>query len=630
MTGNNLNPKNLLLDYYHCTFFLPLTGLKDEDFKPALTPVSYHSSNAAALSAEQAQAYRYFSPALRNILFDTSDPQLDNSKSHQQLIPVKEWRLPIQNTAWQICLGKEEEKDNPLLYQVARVTSVILYQYFNGIYLLSFRAEPEALVPLQHEYSRVKEKLKQEVDKKYKDEKSKRERKNKQDKWVGEQLDARGCSLFANTGRRPQTIDEIDSADPHKEQYSQLCMESWLRFTRHVRLIYPSFPEQNEEEKIAPIKLVTPEEKITAFGDLQKVSIPDPPGKDISPLIRYLLTCFVREPDKNDKLADDHNTVTGDTKKDPIAESINDLLDHYSSLYDDRMFVSVAYGLAHRELPESDVKRLFCLASYVDQQSDTWGSLDGYAYTPSEILARIEPSTFGLWRGMGGLYGYTAFSNAYLHCGGFFRDIAAPFHIPWIYDRMLQQALFYQASLNYYDERICIETKNLLDEDNQHNLDNVRRQHKDFIRFTNQYWFHSVTRQEQGREIFQLQQQVMGLRPHYEIIKDELDRTHEYLSTAHEISMSRISERFTFWGIVIAILALYYTILPMLYQHLRLTGGDIDSAQPQWHLLSRFGVFNGWNLPLVDLVVIPGVLVLVYLFYFFVKKLKRYCARKRA
>jgi hypothetical protein len=246
------------------------------------------------------------------------------------------------------------------------------------------------------------------------------------------------------------------------------------------------------------------------------------------------------------------------------------------------MFVSVAYGLTHSCLPEKDLERLFSLATYVDQQADTFEALGGYAYTPEQIRKRLEPTSLRLWQGMGGLYGYTGFSNAYLYNGVFFREIIAPNHIVWIYDRMLLQALFYQASLHYYDDRICNETESILQ---SRNLEKIRAQRKEFIRFTNQYWFHQLTNQSQGREIFQLQQQAIGLNRQYEIIKDELERTDEYLQTEHEIRIARASDRLTFWGFIIAVIAVYYTILPMLLDHLTPAKDETETA---WRYMGQW------------------------------------------
>ena len=124
---------------------------------------------------------------------------------------------------------------------------------------------------------------------------------------------------------------------------------------------------------------------------------------------------------------------------------------------------------------------------------------------------------------------------------------------------MLVQALFYQASLRYYDNQICDKTDKLLKEDD---IKAIGEQRKEFVRFTNQYWFHNVTTQMQGSDIFTLQQKALGLKQHYAILKDELERTDEYLQTRHEIKIASITDKFTTYGLIFAVLALYTSLLP--------------------------------------------------------------------
>ncbi|MGH8548240.1 MAG: hypothetical protein ACRERU_06505 [Methylococcales bacterium] len=540
--------KSLLLDYYHCTFFLPLIGLDEQIFVPADRYAFTYKPAAPGEEAKkeeekterekreeaQAQAYRYFSPALRKILFDSGEQE----RSDRKLVPLKEWRLDEKEIeSWSIHRGKEVDRTDPIQYQIAKVLAVNLYRYLNGVYLLSFRVEPEALQQL---------------------------RKNN------------ACPLF--NGSNTVSLHDLILSDHGNETfYRQLQLECWLRFTRLARLVYPSFPEQNDENKIAPIRLFTGTgtEPITAFGTRQKVRIHEKPGEDISPLIRFLLKSFSIKPN----------------------ELLEGFIDEYENLYDDRIFVSVAYGLANCNLEASRINKIYSLAAYVDRFKDTFNALDGYAYTPDEIEARLRPQTFALWKGLGGQYAYTDTANVYVYCGRDCRKYIGPHHIPFIYDRMLVQALLYQASLRLYDNDISTETNNMLE---QRNIKSIREQRQEFIRFTNQYWFHQITEQMQGKEIFKLQQKALGLAEHYEIIKDELERTDEYLQTEHEIRMANLSDRLSRWGFAIALIAIYYSVLPLLKEFVEDSTGK-----------SIWGYVWSWiNLP-IDCQEIAGLIILL-------------------
>lgn len=581
-----LSSETLLLDHYHCTFFLPLIGVTDKDFQPGESFAWSYQTEAICLQEEaeefqadhdsetakareseaarireiEAQAYRYFSPAIRDILFDVAASPGPEKNRYTALEALKEWRIPAETLAsWELHLGKEKDKDKeetgPLEYQIAKVTAVTLYRYFNGIYLLAFRVEPKALAQIPDD-----------------------------------------SPLFCAEG--PGDLADIVLRDPaNKEYYEQLQLESWLHFTRLARLIYPSFPQQNDEKKIVPVRLFIDGKVVApAFEKSQKVRILEKPGEDISPVIRYLLKVFARRP-----------------------ETLDHFFDHYTNIYDDRMFVSVAYGLAGKQRPAEQLKRLFYLALYVDRHAETFPDMAGHAYTPEVIERLTQARTLDLWNGLGGYYGCTEFSNACLYRGEGFRSYIAPEHIPYIYDRMLIQALFYQASLRHYDDNICRETQKLL---TKNDLGSIREQRGAFIRFTNQFWFHDLTEQMQGKAIFNLQQETLGLKKHYDIIKDELERTDEYLQTEHDVRIANLTSTLTCWGFVIAIFALYYAAFPLVSADLK------DSVWAWWSGFSS--CFDIIPKDVYKLLIIPVILIVVVrTFFWFGSKIRSCWSRRK-
>lgn len=524
--------ENLLLDYYHCTFFLPLIGLPD-DLKPKGKPYLYPPGDTRE---GDAQAYHYFTPALRDILFARN--VVNDTSPHPR--PLQEWRLEEPEVhKLKLHLGNDANKDNPLLYQKGLFQSVTLYRYFNGIYLLAFQVTPEALPPLQKEQEKLKRNRVAELTANEELSAIKKEKiAKKAEDWLVKENN--GVPLFR--ANAPATLDQAISQHPAEADiYKQLQLEAWLRFTRLARLLYPSFAEQSEESKISPLRLYQDNKEIaTAFDKTAKMCIPAQSGENLSSVVRRLLELFFSQSD---------------------SERLKSELNTNKHIYDDRLYVSVAYGLTEKKLPQKQLERLFSLALYVDRHNDTWNELDAHVYTPKTIKPRIKERSMRLWEGKGGYFGYTDYSNAVLYSDSFFRDILAPTHIPRIYDRMLIQALFYQASLRLYDDDICKETDKILEEKKPNR---IRQQRKAFIRFTNQYWFHNLTEQMQGKEIFKLQQDGLGLEKHYNIIKDELERTDEYLQMEHEIRISRFSNTFAIYGLVIAFLALYYAVLQLI------------------------------------------------------------------
>ena len=499
--------KNIPLDYYHCTFFLPLSGLTETEFSPQTDYAYHYCPDSRSLSSAEKQAYHYFTPALRDILFDCPTHKTEN------LTPIKEWRLPKKMIAqWCLHLGLETEKEEPFKYQQVIFEEVRLFRYFNGIYLLSFRVSPENI-----------------------------------------------------------------------KQASAL--ENWLRFSRLARVIYPSFTEQVDENKIAPLRLFSRHDnKLLANAFTQhKIEVPRKAGEYISPILRYLLRQFATVPER----------VAG-------------MMDNYRYLYDDRMFVSVAYSIAGEQLPADKLQKIFNLIATVDRVEDAWVVDGEYAYSPPAIKQWMQGKHLDFWNEVGGYFAFTEFSNAYLSRGEFFTDIIAPDHIPYEYDRMLVQALFYQASLRLYDTGISQETSDILD---LAKYSDIREKRADFIRFTNQYWFHSVTEQMQGKLIFDLQKNNLGLQNHYEVIKDELERTDEYLQTEQEIRLSSLSDKLTKGGLVIAFVALYYTALPLWKDYFK--EKNLAPDQVNLSLWERAGAWLGVNAPLSEPIGFAVLLIVV-------------------
>ncbi|QTR49601.1 hypothetical protein [Candidatus Thiothrix anitrata] len=485
----------LLLDHYHCTFFLPLIPALGHRMPPL--PDAYneylYGSTENAYEEDEAEAYHFFTPTLRNILFH----RVDQSQEKNLLDPIQEWRLPkelIQHwclTLEAISPDPPKEGETPK-YVVpdknVRIESVHLYRYFNGLCLLAYTVKP-------------------------------------------------AC----NEGME---------------------LEDWLHFTRLGRQLYPTFTEQRYEKKLAPLvlsDLATHAEPIRAFDQKMPIKLPpiDQPGADISPIIKHFVKSFFKP-------------TTQPTAAEWLEESI--------ALYDDRMFVSVAYGFPEDTLlpePEQDAgkndwqERLKALVALTDRFRDTQGfgkkkdeHLQGYPYTKTAIDRYLQNQWMEFWSAIGGHYVYTDKVNAYLSDGWFFNNIVAPKHIPQIYNRMLIQALFYQASLRHYDHQITATTKELFDDPSKIQI--IKNQLKDFIRFTNQYWFSELTDQMQGKEICRLQQQGLNLQLHYERIKEKISRTDEYLNVQREARSSKLSNNLTFFGAVFAFGALYLAFLPIL------------------------------------------------------------------
>lgn len=88
------------------------------------------------------------------------------------------------------------------------------------------------------------------------------------------------------------------------------------------------------------------------------------------------------------------------------------------------------------------------------------------------------------------------------------------------------------------------------------------------MRFTNDHWFHEVTSQTQGAEIFRLQTRALGLEEKYALIKDELERSDDFIAQRHDQGlakqgqeMNKMATRAGWWALALAAVALVIAVL---------------------------------------------------------------------
>jgi len=468
------------LRHYGCTFYLPLDLFLERDLAEnlelPLSVVETETVKRQFLDAEMPiftnefdskghdkQAYLYFLPYLREVIFDVK-----HSNNVLDIEPIEHWRL---HDEMEMVLGV----DNPM---IAKLTDVSLYRYFNNTYLLAISVQPAI------------------------------------------QLDT-NSSLH-----RDETSwwhDLFFADETEFKRIGSLQLRNWLHFTNQARIVYPSFIEQVFEGKITLVTLKT------AQGEIEFKH-----RDEISPIVLFLLKRFF-----------------SDSNEEKLKERLR-------YLPEDRMVVSPAYGLAGQPLKQADIKRLFSLALYVDRDISTFDDLDGYAYDPKFINEWLEKDSLGRWIGLGNYFGYCGYANAYLGFGYFFNNVIAPSHVPYIYGRMLTLALFYQATLRHYNRRINHAMKQLSEDRKTTEFQRLRRE---FIRFTNSYWFRKVSCQLQGIEIFNLQTQALGLEAEYSLMKDEMERAYEYSTTLRSEELNKKVLWLTGTGVVLTAVAVIATVI---------------------------------------------------------------------
>ena len=567
------------LSSYNATFYMPLDLLSGSEINThadslsqhmndkvkahhyktnsveEIQPQQSHSGKAKAqrdqLIAEH-EAWIYFSPHQRRYLFD-QDKEQKHILGRERIKPIKEYRLfnGDDEYEWALQLAEDDASHNvinELRYPLKQVT---LYRYFNDMMMLALNVSisPD----------------------------------NNAEDWSN--------TLLTSANDAPAL------ARLYANQYHNL-----LKFTKNARVLYPSFIDAKKEGKHFPKLLYKNGQRVKYEANLASQCATK---QRFKALLQRLNKSAQRV--KAGASSDQHTEDSQANLETQIAteqrfkaslllsrpilsllqafftpqnqnfeDFINQRLTH---LPDDRMFVSVAYGLSGN-LPENqqETQRAFSYALYVDDDSMFFSHLDDYCYSRQFIEQQMDREIYKRWQDTGTWAGFSEHCNAYMGANRFFDESIAERHIPYIYNRMLLSALFYQLSLNFYNRRITEQTNRLIKPIYFGRIERRLRRYRlgrkglefckrallsvgklwqfisppfgklreDFILFTNQYWFKELTSQVQGKEQFKMQLAPLELEEKFSQIKDEMQIANDFVSARQAV----------FWTTVAAIIAI--------------------------------------------------------------------------
>lgn len=321
----------------------------------------------------------------------------------------------------------------------------------------------------------------------------------------------------------------INTINDQPNVWQQRQVNHWLHFTKMSRILYADFYEQLTENKIAPLHWFSDDENANTTFEVRD---------SFNPIIINLLKLFF----PNLK-----------PTKDSWAR--NQRLRH---VYANFMHVNVAYTLAGeapstQSLAYENALRLFSLALYVDEESDSYGAANGYAYDQKFTQGLLEKHQYNRWDDIGTYIGFCPYASVFMGYGWFFKNVISPTHVPYVYGRMLVEALHYRNTLAHFDRRITASTSDLVT--NKQFSHQFRDLRKEFIQFTNHYWVRHLTPQVQGVEMYQMISQSLDLNGSYEQIKDQMERADEYSTTLRDSHYGKIAFYLALLSIIAAVAA---------------------------------------------------------------------------
>lgn len=475
------------LRLYKATFFFPFefTG----DYKPNVKEAQKKFDHLYQLSRENdltefkdrvkeiaeneaiigdQSTFDYLIPTIREKLYSKKDHRCQSQQT------LKEWRISSGNyyvVEKVVEEAVEKSVDNKLY---ANISDLRLYQFFNGIYLLGITLEPK--------YS-----IKPNPEEAY------------QPTFLSDGSDWWQDLIFS----------ELSTYNILK----QLQTSRWLSFTNQFRKLRKHFTVKRKYEP----------EKMTTTYDVEEEEKTSSDYK-----LRYLANT-----------TESHHTNNESTNNKNISHTIDSLIGlFFDNTYpqakifdwhDYRMFANVAYGMPGQPIDSEFFRQeqhcLLSKAVYIDDYG--FSKLNGYPNDPDFIRELLDSHLYKRWQGLGNTYGYTEYSNVYTGFGGFYcGDVFR--HIFSIYERMLILSLFYKASMQHYERKVSSATRTLLGPDNS--ADEFRKMRGEFVKFSNLYWFETITEQVQGKEIFELQTNGLKIKQSYEYVKEQISWADDYLA----------------------------------------------------------------------------------------------------
>lgn len=160
---------------------------------------------------------------------------------------------------------------------------------------------------------------------------------------------------------------------------------------------------------------------------------------------------------------------------------------------------------------------------------------DGFEYDAT--FSRDELRRGGYWRfqNRGTLYAATDHSFAMLAHGWFPRHYIHDRHMRTMYRRMVVVTQFYGAILTAFSVRVSqalelSEAQRTVQERKAVLRRAYQSLHEDQLRFTNHFWFTTLSSQLQGKELFDLLRNQARIEDEYRLVSEEIERMSQFLA----------------------------------------------------------------------------------------------------
>ncbi|MBR8842759.1 MULTISPECIES: hypothetical protein [Pseudoalteromonas] len=312
----------------------------------------------------------------------------------------------------------------------------------------------------------------------------------------------------------------------------------WLQFSEQVRILYPTFIEQKEENKISEVLLQLGDTAYKTHVDGRTVEnsketehelqlFPENIEQPVSEHILRLVSLFFI--DKVDTQA----IIAAQTEQNAIIEQLKV---QCTSQYDSRLYVNACYVLLGKYPSTSygreQLDQLTMLATQVDSFETLNRHQDGgYAYHREFLQKLADVQWYTRWKNTTAISGFNEYAAVSVGFGGFYQNIGYRhwthnYHYMVAYAALTREVL--QSLIRQMELATLHMTETHLDEKPLSQYRGIRR---NFINFMNQYWFDAVSHEQQGLEVFEHIKRAFSLDNHFDKVKDKIAWADDYMES---------------------------------------------------------------------------------------------------
>ncbi len=192
-----------------------------------------------------------------------------------------------------------------------------------------------------------------------------------------------------------------------------------------------------------------------------------------------------------------------------------------------------------------EYKQLFSRILFVDECGF------GYKYDESFMNKHMRNHLYERWQHCGTLHGFCRYSDATKIFGKFSLVMN---NFCTVYYIMSIIALYYRCVLIDLPDLSSRATKKLI-KDWTDEKGNVKELRKDFLNFSNVWYFRELTNQDQGIEMFDMHRKAYELDGLYNGVKEEIEKLDNFIEIEQSKSETKAINRLTYLGIPLAAMA---------------------------------------------------------------------------